>query len=71
MTIVNTGDQHQSAALPTVRCSFCGKPRDEVRSIVCGATSDLAICNECVELCSEIMAEELNPPADGHPNASS
>ncbi|MGX6961812.1 ATP-dependent Clp protease ATP-binding subunit ClpX [Vagococcus xieshaowenii] len=41
----------------TVRCSFCGKPQDEVRKIVAGP--GVYICNECIELCKNIMDEEL------------
>ena len=43
--------------LDTLRCSFCGKLRREVADIVCGPTPSVAICNECVGLCREIMAE--------------
>ncbi|CAI3287921.1 ATP-dependent Clp protease ATP-binding subunit ClpX [Enterococcus cecorum] len=39
----------------TVRCSFCGKSQDEVRKIVAGP--GVYICNECVELCKEIIDE--------------
>jgi ATP-dependent Clp protease ATP-binding subunit ClpX len=48
----------------SVRCSFCGKPRSEVASIVAGPTPAVAICNECVELCGDILAEqrEALPP---------
>jgi hypothetical protein len=38
------------------RCSFCGKPRREVRKIISGARA--FICDECVTLCSDIIAEE-------------
>ena len=41
----------------TVRCSFCGKSQDEVRKIVAGP--GVYICNECVELCKEIIDEEF------------
>ncbi|TMG43921.1 MAG: hypothetical protein E6H91_15825 [Chloroflexi bacterium] len=40
------------------RCSFCGKPREQVRSLVAGPTPAIAICDECVELCREIMDTE-------------
>ncbi len=40
-----------------VRCDFCGKSQDEVRKIVAGPTA--YICNECVNLCNLIIAEEL------------
>jgi len=38
------------------RCSFCGKSRDEVEKIISGPSS--LICNECVDLCKEIIDEE-------------
>ena len=41
----------------TVRCSFCGKSQDEVRKIVAGP--GVYICNECIELCKNIMDEEF------------
>ena len=47
-----------------LRCSFCHKPGDQVAALVCGPTTDIAICDECVELCSEIMAEQTNPGPD-------
>ncbi|EEI85674.1 ATP-dependent Clp protease ATP-binding subunit ClpX [Anaerococcus lactolyticus] len=40
----------------TVRCSFCGKDASQVKRIIAGA--DGYICNECVELCSDIIKEE-------------
>ncbi len=40
-----------------IRCSFCGKSQSEVRKIIAGPR--VYICNECVELCNEILAEEL------------
>ncbi|MDR9785764.1 MAG: ATP-dependent Clp protease ATP-binding subunit ClpX [Peptococcaceae bacterium MAG4] len=39
-----------------LRCSFCGKTQDEVRKLVAGP--EVYICDECVGLCNEIMAEE-------------
>ncbi len=63
-----TGDDPQGPrrSSDSVRCSFCGKPRSEVASIVSGPTPAIAICNECVELCADIIAEELPPPPDGN-----
>ena len=49
----------------SIRCSFCGKPRAEVESIVAGPTPAVAICNECVALCAEIIAEQNAPPPNG------
>ena len=40
----------------TLRCSFCGKSQDEVEKIIAGPT--VYICNECIELCNDIIEEE-------------
>ncbi|MBM2835962.1 MAG: clpX [candidate division NC10 bacterium] len=37
-------------------CSFCGKNQDDVRKLIAGPT--VYICDECIELCNEIIAEE-------------
>src|SRR5512147_2466199 len=39
-----------------LHCSFCGKSQDEVRKLIAGPT--VYICDECIELCNEIIAEE-------------
>jgi hypothetical protein len=49
----------------SIRCSFCGKRRSEVASIVAGPTPAIAICNECVALCAEIIDGQVPPPPDG------
>ncbi|HDU0727635.1 TPA: ATP-dependent Clp protease ATP-binding subunit ClpX [Staphylococcus pseudintermedius] len=41
-----------------LKCSFCGKDQDQVKKLVAG--SGVYICNECIELCAEIVEEELN-----------
>jgi ATP-dependent Clp protease ATP-binding subunit ClpX len=38
-------------------CSFCGKTQDEVRKLVAGPS--VYICDECVDLCNDILTEEL------------
>ena len=40
-----------------VRCSFCGKSQDEVKKLVAGP--GVCICNECIDLCKEIIDEEI------------
>jgi ATP-dependent Clp protease ATP-binding subunit ClpX len=42
----------------TLQCSFCGKTQDEVRKLVAGP--NVYICDECVELCVDILSEELD-----------
>ncbi len=46
-----------------LRCSFCGKTQEEVKKIIAGPT--VYICDECIDLCNEIMEEEYqNEHAD-------
>ncbi|KYP80367.1 ATP-dependent protease ATP-binding subunit ClpX [Ferroacidibacillus organovorans] len=40
-----------------LKCSFCGKTQDQVRKLVAGP--GVYICDECIELCNEIVEEEL------------
>jgi ATP-dependent Clp protease ATP-binding subunit ClpX len=40
-----------------LRCSFCGKTQDQVKKLIAGP--EVYICDECVELCNEILAEEF------------
>ena len=40
-------------------CSFCGKRQDEVRKLLAGPM--VYICDECIELCSEIISEDKTP----------
>ena len=39
-----------------LRCSFCGKGQDEVKKLIAGPA--VYICDECIELCNEIVEEE-------------
>ncbi len=50
-------------ARETIRCSFCGKKQEQVNRIIAGP--NVYICNECVELCSGIIRDEMgvNPPS--------
>ncbi|MDD4564361.1 MAG: ATP-dependent Clp protease ATP-binding subunit ClpX [Eubacteriales bacterium] len=40
-----------------LKCSFCGKPQDQVRRLVAGPS--VYICDECIELCQDIIKEEF------------
>jgi ATP-dependent Clp protease ATP-binding subunit ClpX len=42
---------------PRLRCSFCGKSQDQVKKLIAGP--EVYICDECVELCNEILDEEF------------
>jgi ATP-dependent Clp protease ATP-binding subunit ClpX len=46
----------KSANSGNFRCSFCGKSQEEVKKLIAGPT--VYICDECIELCNEIMVEE-------------
>ena len=39
-----------------LKCSFCGKSQDQVKKLIAGP--GVYICDECVELCNEILDEE-------------
>ena len=64
MTKSGSGDNKN-----TLYCSFCGKSQHEVRKLIAGPT--VFICDECVELCTDIIKEEhknnLDKPEDGVP----
>ena len=51
MTKSSNGDSKN-----TLYCSFCGKSQHEVRKLIAGPT--VFICDECVELCMDIIREE-------------
>jgi ATP-dependent Clp endopeptidase proteolytic subunit ClpP len=52
--VVDGGDSKN-----TLYCSFCGKSQHEVRKLIAGPT--VFICDECVELCMDIIREETRP----------
>lgn len=45
-----------------LKCSFCGKIQDQVKKLVAGP--GVYICDECIELCNEIIEEELHDDVD-------
>lgn len=51
-----------------LRCSFCGKTQDQVKKLIAGP--DVYICDECVELCNEILEEEFFETTDGDKKAT-
>ena len=46
----------------TLKCSFCGKNQDQVRKLIAGP--GVYICDECIELCNEIIEDELSRSND-------
>lgn len=51
-----------------LKCSFCGKSQEQVRKLIAG--QGVYICDECVELCNEILEEELMPSNRSQPSHS-
>lgn len=49
-------------ATKQLKCSFCGKPQDQVRRLVAGP--NVYICDECIELCQDIIKEEFSNSID-------
>lgn len=46
-------------------CSFCGKSQDEVKKLIAGPS--VYICDECIQLCNEIIAEEYTQESEEDP----
>ena len=46
-------------------CSFCGKSQDEVKKLIAGPS--VYICDECIQLCNEIIAEEYTQESEENP----
>jgi hypothetical protein len=44
-----------------LRCSFCGKLQDSVKKLIAGP-SGVFICNECIDICNEVIAGERGAP---------
>ena len=53
MTLTETSD--------LLKCTFCGKSQKQVRKLIAGPS--VYICDECIELCNEIIEEELGGAA--------
>jgi len=46
------------SAVADYRCSFCGKPQDQVRKLIAGPNR-VSICDQCIDLCKSIVDEEF------------
>ena len=49
--------------MPMVHCSFCGKTEKQVHKLIAGPNG-VYICDECIDLCDEILAEEFQDDFD-------
>ena len=54
---------------PSVECSFCGKTQDEVKKLIAGPT--VYICDECIDLCNDIVKEDRKKESDTEAGAAS
>lgn len=50
-----------------VRCSFCGKTQEQVKKLISGS-NNVFICDECIDLCAEILEEEFDEQEDAGPD---
>jgi hypothetical protein len=57
-----TSETQGAATAPQVRCSFCTKPSSEVEKVIAGP--GVYICNECVDLCNDILGAERRKPTE-------
>ena len=48
-----------SSGEKTLYCSFCGKSQHEVKKLIAGPS--VFVCDECIDLCNEIIRDELPP----------
>ena len=48
-----------------LRCSFCGKSQNEVKKLIAGPT--VYICNECIDICNEIISDDQPEPVSARP----
>lgn len=52
-----------------IRCSFCGKTQDQVKKLIAGS-NNVYICDECIDLCAEILEEEFDSHEEEGPDFS-
>ena len=55
--------QRKDDSTDDLLCSFCGKSQDEVKKLIAGPS--VYICDECIQLCNEIIAEEYGHEEEG------
>jgi ATP-dependent Clp protease ATP-binding subunit ClpX len=56
-----TSETHAAATATPLSCSFCAKPSSAVEKVVAGP--GVYICNECVELCNDVLRSEQGDPS--------
>ncbi len=61
-------EKKASSGEKTLYCSFCGKSQHEVKKLIAGPS--VFVCDECIELCNEIIRDELPPSTEPGTGAS-
>ncbi|MCC6220715.1 MAG: ATP-dependent Clp protease ATP-binding subunit ClpX, partial [Deltaproteobacteria bacterium] len=64
MSVAKGSNRSQSSLV----CSFCGKNQEEVRKLIAGP--DVYICDECIDLCNDIILEEVEEDRSGSRSSS-
>jgi ATP-dependent Clp protease ATP-binding subunit ClpX len=63
------GREKGSSSEKTLYCSFCGKSQHEVKKLIAGPS--VFICDECIDLCNDIIREEVpEGAAEGQPKTT-
>jgi hypothetical protein len=57
MTIWNRGPKPASASSEVLNCSFCKKSQQDVKKLIAGP--NVYICDECVDICNHVLAENI------------
>ena len=60
--------EKKSSSEKMLYCSFCGKSQHEVKKLIAGPS--VFICDECIELCNDIIRDEITGSEDGKPGRS-
>jgi ATP-dependent Clp protease ATP-binding subunit ClpX len=61
-------DENEKKSDKLLYCSFCGKSQHEVRKLIAGPS--VFVCDECVELCNEIIREEAEDADDSETSSA-
>ena len=65
MTNLEETVARNAESVDLLKCSFCGKSQKQVKKLIAGP--GVYICDECIELCNEIVDEELSDSGAGVP----
>ena len=52
------------------RCSFCNREHADVKKLIAAGNTDVAICDQCVEVCNDIIADKARRPSSDENEAN-